>query len=100
MKRSALNETQVSHPFTYWARLVQASCGMSFANLEDQAVTFAGIISLLRPHLDEHLVSLWQIFLPREFLWIAVEPSSRQKPLRALRAPSKSWLSIGVLVKY
>lgn len=85
------------HPFTYWARLVQAYCSMSFTRAEDRAAAFSGIISLLRPHLGEYLVGLWEVFLPFELLWAAVKPSNRQK---ALRAPSWSWMSIDGAVEY
>ncbi|EHK18915.1 uncharacterized protein TRIVIDRAFT_157620, partial [Trichoderma virens Gv29-8] len=79
------------HPFTYWARLVQAYCGMSFTKTEDRAAAFSGIISLLRPHLGDYLAGLWKIFLPFELLWVAVKPSNRHK---ALKVPSWSWMSI------
>ncbi|KAL6820940.1 hypothetical protein J3E69DRAFT_357299 [Trichoderma sp. SZMC 28015] len=86
-----------SHPFTYWARLVQAYCSMSFTRAEDRAAAFSGIISLLKPHLGDYLVGLWKVFLPFELLWVAVKPSNRQK---ALRVPSWSWMSIDGAVEY
>ncbi|UKZ82424.1 hypothetical protein TrVFT333_010213 [Trichoderma virens FT-333] len=85
------------HPFTYWARLVQAYCGMSFTKTEDRAAAFSGIISLLRPHLGDYLAGLWKIFLPFELLWVAVKPSNRHK---ALKVPSWSWMSIDGPVDY
>lgn len=94
---SLRRKLNASHPFTYWARLVQAYCSMSFTRAEDRAAAFAGIISLLRPHLGEYLVGLWKVFLPFELLWVAVKPSNRQK---ALRAPSWSWMSIDGAVEY
>ncbi|KAL7955848.1 hypothetical protein V8C34DRAFT_326792 [Trichoderma compactum] len=75
---------KASHPFTYWARLVQAYCSMSFTRTEDRAAAFSGIISLLIPHLGDYLVGLWK-------------PSSRQK---ALKVPSWSWMSIDGAVEY
>lgn len=88
---------RATHPFTYWARLVQAYCSMSFTRTEDRAAAFSGIISLLRPHLGEYLVGLWEIFLPFELLWVAVRPSNRQK---IFRGPSWSWMSIDGPVEY
>ncbi|PTB52484.1 hypothetical protein M431DRAFT_539234 [Trichoderma harzianum CBS 226.95] len=94
---SLRRKLNASHPFTYCARLVQAYCSMSFTRAEDRAAAFAGIISLLRPHLGEYLVGLWKVFLPFELLWVAVKPSNIQ---RALRAPIWSWMSIYGAVDY
>ncbi|KAL7910172.1 heterokaryon incompatibility protein [Trichoderma velutinum] len=88
---------KAGHPFTYWARLVQAYCSMSFTKAEDRAAAFSGIVSLLRPYLGNYLVGVWKISLPFELLWVAVKPSNRQK---ALRVPSWSWMSIDGAVEY
>lgn len=80
-----------SHPFNYWALLVESYTEMNITVPADRPVAVFGIVLLLAPHLGIYLGGLWQVFLPMELLW---ETSTTSRRPEGYQAPSWSWLSV------
>ena len=80
-----------SHPFNYWALLVESYTEMNITVPADRPVAIFGIVLLLAPHLGQYLGGLWQVFLPMELLW---ETSITSRRPEGYQAPSWSWLSV------